>query len=143
MDRYGIEEAKKAGIPTGGTAAKGWRTENGPDPSLADFGLVEAIKAGYPYRTRQNVIDSDGTVLFGDMHSIGSAETVGYCIRKGKPHIENPTPEGLIAFILKYRVGVLNVAGNRGSKVSETREEAVRACLRYVFTKLRPKVLQY
>ena len=63
-------------IPTGGWAPLGWRTDDGPEPGLAAFGLVEAGSADYPTRTHLNVRDSDGTLIFGDIDSPGSKLTI-------------------------------------------------------------------
>ena len=39
VDQAALRAAKACGIPTGGWAPKGWRTEDGPAPWLADLGL--------------------------------------------------------------------------------------------------------
>ena len=66
-DQAGLAAAKKLGISTGGYMPKGWRTERGPRPDFAaEYGLQEAATAAYPDRTEQNVIFSDGTVVFGN-----------------------------------------------------------------------------
>lgn len=135
-DKIGLEEARKAGIPTGGTAAKGWMTEDGPDPSLADFGLVECSKPGYPARTLQNVLDSDATVLFGDMASTGSLQTIRYCVRHGKIYLTNPQYWELVEWIKKHDIYILNVAGNRGSKLDTLKQLAIRNALHEAFIRL-------
>lgn len=114
-DRAGLETAKALGITTGGTAPKHYMTEDGPDPSLKDFGLVESPYTGYTNRTRQNVEDADLTVIFGQM-SGGSATTIRECLAVCKPYLSNPTPETLASHINHRHVRVLNVAGNRRSK---------------------------
>lgn len=117
MDQLGLRKAREAGIPTGGTAPLLYMTEDGPNPSLREeYGLKEHTARGYPPRTWQNVIDSDATVLFGDVESAGSKETIKYCKKANKPYIVNPTSAKLLCFLLEHRIGVLNVAGNRGSK---------------------------
>jgi hypothetical protein len=40
-DQGGLRAAQACGIPTGGWAPRGWLTEAGPAPWLADWGLVE------------------------------------------------------------------------------------------------------
>ena len=40
-DQGGLRAARACGIPTGGWAPRGWQTEDGPCPALANFGLVE------------------------------------------------------------------------------------------------------
>lgn len=63
-DQAGLRAARACGLSTGGTAPKGWETKDGPAPWLADFGLVECERPGYPARTEANVRASDGTILF-------------------------------------------------------------------------------
>lgn len=115
-DQAALFAARDIGIPTGGTAPKGWRTEDGPAPWLADFGLVEATTTGYTDRTGRNVWDSDATVIFGDASSPGSRLTVDRCRAAGKPFLIDPTPDDLVAAVVAFDIKVLNVAGNRASK---------------------------
>jgi hypothetical protein len=100
---------------TGGTAPSGYWTENGPDLSLQNFGLVEHSQKDYPPRTRQNVLDSDGTVLYGNTDFRGCLLTLQLCKSLNKRFILNPTPRELIEFIKKYKI---HVAGNRASKLT-------------------------
>lgn len=143
IDRIGLEEAKAAGIPTGGLAPKGFLTEDGPDLSLRDeFGLTEDTVGGYNHRTLVNVEESDGTVLFGDMTSIGSFNTIQYCDRKGpkkRPYICNPTPQQLFDWIKENEINDLNVAGNRGSKLGGIERDNARTCLKKVFTYIKTR----
>lgn len=46
VDQAALRAAKAARIPTGGYAPKGWLTEDGPAPWLADFGLIEMRMVG-------------------------------------------------------------------------------------------------
>jgi hypothetical protein len=55
VDQAALRAAKACGIPTGGWAPKGWRTEDGPAPWLAEFGLQEHASADFADRTRANV----------------------------------------------------------------------------------------
>lgn len=110
-DRTGLECARELGLETGGTATKGYRTENGPDLSLKDFGLVEDDSPYYPPRTIKNVKDADATVLFGDPHSSGSRLTIKTCGAVGRPIFINPVDLRPIA----EDFAVVNVAGNRKS----------------------------
>ena len=63
VDQAALRAAKACGIPTGGWAPKGFRTEDGPAPWLADFGLQEHASADYPDRTRANVGDAGLTLI--------------------------------------------------------------------------------
>lgn len=127
-DQGALIAARELGILTGGTAPKGWRTEAGPTPWLADYGLVEAPTRGYTHRTSRNAFDSDATVVFGDPTSPGSRLTIRLCEQAGKSWIANPTPSGLASWCWLKDVKVLNVAGNRES-VNPGIGERVRALL--------------
>lgn len=114
-DQAGLYAAKQLGLATGGWAPKGWRTETGSNPSLKDFGLIQASSEHYPYRTRFNVADSDGTVIFGDVESSGSKLTIGCCRIEDRPFIVNPTADELQQWCEDNNIETLNVAGNRES----------------------------
>lgn len=133
-DRIGLEVAKELGIPTGGIAPKGYRTEDGSDASLRDFGLLPSSSSNYADRTEQNVLNSDGTVLFGDMTSAGSKQTIAFLKKYSKPYIENPTSSELVDFLAHNYIRTLNVAGNRGSKLSREAADEARNVLKYALT---------
>ncbi len=115
VDQVAILAARALGIPTGGTAAKGWSTEDGPAPWLEDYGLEECDRAGYPARTIENVRKSSATVIFGDPESSGSRLTINACLRHNRPYAVNPNGIVLRAWCDMLDVAVLNVAGNRAS----------------------------
>lgn len=133
-DRIGLEIAKELGIATGGIAPKGYKTESGNDPSLKDFGLTESNSDSYAMRTEKNVLLSNATVLFGDMSSPGSKQTIKYLKKYKKPYIENPTQEELAEFLAVNNVSTLNVAGNRGSKFSEAQADIAKDVLKGALT---------
>lgn len=117
-DQGGIFAAKKYGIPTGGWIVKGWKTENGRNESLRDYGLVETETIDYPTRTKANVRDSDGTIRIAkDFGSAGERCTMNAIREMGKPHIDislNNSIEVLrvVEWVKKNSISVLNVAGN-------------------------------
>jgi hypothetical protein len=132
-DQAALRAAKSAGIPTGGYAPKGWTTEAGPAPRLADaFGLREYDGGGYAARTRANVRDADATLLFEAVESPGTELTIRECDRLRKPfHLvmldvvsahgvrrsaSAHTPSSVADWIAAKSVRVLNVAGNRDSR---------------------------
>lgn len=124
-DQGGLLGARDAGLRTGGTAPKGWRTEDGAAPWLAEFGLVEGRRASYSARTRANIEAADGTVIFGNHLSKGSALTERYCTELGKPLLRIPfgrahadlegAARQLADWLGHHAIKVLNVAGNRES----------------------------
>lgn len=127
IDRLGLEIGRQKGFETGGTAPKNFRTERGPDYSLRDvFGLVESTSTNYLERTAQNIADADITVIFGNINSPGSKATIRLCEDMIKYDFVNPRVCDLQDEIQKRDVRVLNVAGNRASKLSAPdRQKAV------------------
>jgi hypothetical protein len=126
IDRMALEVARRLGLPTGGTAAKNFMTELGPDPALKAFGLVECAEPGYPARTRQNIVDADATVIYGSTDSKGSSLTIQLCRALAKRFLVNPEPEALVTFLQIRSVHVLNVAGNRQSRMTAGQLAAYR-----------------
>jgi hypothetical protein len=116
VDRMGLEVARELGIPTGGSAPRDFLTENGPDPSLPGFGLVALPSALNKVRTLRNVLDSDATVIYGDLVG-GTQLTLEFCEVNERPYLVNPTPRELAEFIMHRGIGILNVAGNRASQI--------------------------
>lgn len=122
-DQGALRAAKAAGIPTGGFAPKGWLTEDGPAPWLADYGLVEYHEEGYPARTKANVEIADAMLWFGNPHSLGGQLTARLCVEANLDTftaIHTSTPQEVAEWIM-YGIPVearpvLMVAGNRESK---------------------------
>lgn len=132
-DRGALEAATELNIETGGWCPKGWKTEAGTDLSLKAFGLKETNGSDYSVRTRQNVVESDGTVIFGNTRSAGSGLTISFCEAIGKPYLLNPEPGELREWIAENAITVLNVAGNRESRTPGIKE----ATRRYLLEELR------
>ena len=122
-DIAGLDAAIKQSIPYGGWIPKGRLTENGP--LHENYQLQEMPTASYPERTAQNVIDSDGTVIFthGALTG-GSLLTRKKALQHDKLvlHLDlSATTEGdavqtLVTFSEENDIQVLNVAGSRGSR---------------------------
>jgi hypothetical protein len=121
-DRAALDVALKLKIPCGGWCPSDRRAEDG---IIADrYPLKPLPNAGYRQRTRQNVIDSDGTVIisFGPLTG-GSKATAADCRRFAKPCLvidADDTTAGeaailLAVFLLRHRIHILNVAGPRAS----------------------------
>lgn len=146
VDTIGLQVAKELGIETGGKAPKGFLREKGIDnEDIASYGLEEITdeeqadytertgkKDPYTGRTELNVRNSDGTVYF----NVGS-DTAGLIATRrsakewNKPFIENPTAEELRQWIKDNNIKTLNIAGNRGSKLSKNNKvaETIREAL--------------
>ena len=123
-DEAGLHAAFELGIKTGGSAPKGWRITHpdgtdGSNPQLGSvFGLVEHTHRNYQKRTIQNVLDSDGTALFGYTDSPGAKLALRTCIEHRKPYIINPSSQKLADWVNNYTIKILNVAGNRQSDLN-------------------------
>jgi hypothetical protein len=116
-DQGGLEAGRYLGYATGGMAPKGYRTELGSQVThLKRYGLTESHFATYPPRTRQNIRNSDGTVIFGNCKESGTRLTIDICYELGKPFLVNCTAEVIRAWVIAQNICVLNVAGNRASK---------------------------
>lgn len=138
-DQGGLFAARDLGIPTGGTAPKHFKTENGYDPWLADYGLVESKSPNYSIRTERNVADADVTLIFGKS-SAGSLLTMKICVHLDKQYIWLTNVGGINSQLLEdylthYAIPLtINVAGNRES-VSLGIQEQVRQVLKQVLVK--------
>jgi len=121
-DQGALEAASLLGLETGGKMPRGFKTENGPDPAVAHrFGLEALASEEYPPRTRYNVVASDGTVIFGDLSSLGSRTTRQMCIDSKKPCLVvedfgRDYARLFCEFLSMYNINTLNVAGNRESR---------------------------
>jgi hypothetical protein len=121
-DRAGIDAAIESGYEYGGWLPKGRKSEDGTVPEKYTK-LQEMTRGGYPKRTEQNVIDSDGTVIFtyGKL-TTGSALTRKFANQHKKPclHIDLDIIKDPVSVIkdwaIEWGIKVLNVAGRSASK---------------------------
>ncbi len=125
-DRAALDWALDHGVPHGGWCPKGRLAEDGPIP--ARYQLQEIPSKDYLRRTEQNIIDSDGTVIFTCSAKLtgGSKRTAEFAVKHRKPwlHVRATEPmsatvEAVRTFVTAHRISVLNVAGSRGSKEPE------------------------
>lgn len=122
-DEGGLEAAYLCGLPTGGHAPRGYRTQIGNNPLLLrdKYGLEEHPSDKYPPRTKSNVQNADITVIFGDHTSAGCKLTIRFCKELQKPYaVVNHFSEEEYADVVDNikSIGtdiVLNIAGNRES----------------------------
>lgn len=118
VDRAALDVAIAMGLGHGGWCPAGRLSEDGSVPSRYD--LQETDSREYPVRTKQNVIDSDATlILYEGKLKGGTLLTQRICKRLGKPHlaIQMDGEEAEIAreWLRKCRPQTLNVAGPRES----------------------------
>lgn len=154
VDTIGLQVAKMLGLETGGTAPRGFLQESGKNPAGASMYGVQEISEeaqadyrrrnpnktdAYTARTEQNVKNSDGTVYFStNADSAGKIATKREADKLGKPFIENPTAAELKAWLIKNNIQTLNVAGNRGSKLSSEQIKQIEQTLTGALVESKP-----
>lgn len=119
-DQAALDVAIKLQIKHGGWIPKGRKTEAGP---LPDHYLLKEMETGdYRQRTRQNILDSHGTVIIArGVLTGGSKLTRNYASQIGRPHCfidlsfmeEFEAAVTLKSFIWENQIEILNVAGPR------------------------------
>lgn len=133
VDRGALDAALDHGFPCGGWCPPGRMAEDGPIDDI--YPMSEMAYGSYPERTRQNIIDSDGTVIiYSGKPEGGTKVTLENCLQLGKPYElintqETPVREaaGLImSFIQSRSINILNVAGPRQSKNPELYDYAYK-----------------
>ena len=131
VDRGALDAALAAGFSCGGWCPPGRPAEDGTIP--ARYPVAEMQGGSYRERTKQNVIDSDATLViyFGELHG-GTEQTVLDCIEHEKPYklidaaeiAPGRAAELTAQFIARHGVSVLNVAGPRASHAPEAHRYA-------------------
>lgn len=122
VDRAALDAALEFNIECGDWCLKGRKSE---DETIPDhYPLIELPNTDYLKRTRQNVIDSDGTVIiYFDTLSGGTEKTLELCMTLKKPYLlidatelsPQRTSERIKKFINHNAITTLNVAGPRAS----------------------------
>ncbi|HJN11714.1 MAG TPA: putative molybdenum carrier protein [Pirellulaceae bacterium] len=136
VDRGALDAAIELGLEHGGWCPRGRRAEDGPIPLR--YQLRETASARYPVRTRQNVIESDATLLFyrDHLHS-GTELTFRLAKQHAKPYllVDLETlldPAVVLDWINGEQVDTLNVAGPRESTapgIARQTREFLTCCL--------------
>lgn len=122
VDRAALDWAIQRGLRHGGWCPRGRLAEDGVIDHR--YALRETDSASYRRRTRQNVIDSDGTLILnvGDLRG-GTLSTLGFAERYGKPHLVVPLDAealgdhaaSVMAWVRHHGIAILNIAGPRES----------------------------
>lgn len=108
-------------LDIGGYMPKGYITEEGPSPWLADWGLTEMETSSYPLRTDANIQAADGTLRFAHQWSSrGEQLTQKLANYYDRPYLDvsiyAPLPvEEVLQWIKTHCIQILNIAGNRES----------------------------
>ena len=141
VDRAALDAAMSLGIPCGGWCPKGRTAEDGFIP--ARYPLREAVSSIPRQRTEWNVRDADGTlILTHGQPSGGTAFTIEMAARWKRPCLIldldlSPAPDEVSAWVGRYEIRILNVAGPRESHCPRIYEDA-RRFLEAAFRLLRP-----
>ena len=130
-DRAGLDFAIETGLEHGGYVPRGRKAEDGRIDDR--YNLFELSTSSYPARTRRNIEESDGTVIFSLNRRLsgGTKLTLDLANKLGKPvlhiydtrkeRISNPDSlrleiQALTDFLCSNKIEILNVAGPRESK---------------------------
>ena len=142
VDRGALDAALEAGIDCGGTCPAGRKAEDGIIPAI--YPLSELTSTVYSDRTRQNVLDSDATLIlhFGRLEG-GTAFTQRCCQEESKLCLvvdasqdqQAVLVETILDFIRQHKIQMLNVAGPRASKI-RTAQETTKQLLTIVLKQL-------
>jgi len=128
-DRAGLDFANEAGLEQGGYVPRGRKAEDGRIDDR--YRLIELPSGSYAARTKRNVEEGDGTVIFSLEIELtgGSKLTLSHAIQTGKTVMRISSAEiergkdsffkrvwRLRRFIERNGIEVLNVAGSRESE---------------------------
>jgi hypothetical protein len=123
VDRGALDAALAADCDCGGWCPAGRKAEDGPIPPRYP---VRALDSGrYAERTVRNLEDSDGTLILYRRSLDGGTElTRNECVRRDRPwlaldaddHAPGSAAGVAAAFVDRYGIETLNVAGPRASK---------------------------
>ncbi|MDR1383714.1 MAG: putative molybdenum carrier protein [Planctomycetaceae bacterium] len=119
-DRAALDVAIELGLPHGGWCPRNRFSEDGKIPQ--QYILRETKSTDYSVRTRWNVRDSDGTLIFYyEPLEGGTAFTWQCAVQENKPVflVElnfPPSPEAFYRWLNENSIRTLNVAGPRESR---------------------------
>jgi len=122
-DRAALDFSLKYYLPHGGWIPKGRIAEDGPLPDK--YQLQEMSTSSYPKRTEQNVIDSDGTLIFSQGKPTGVTEYTRKMALKHKKQLvlidlnlktSYDAAYKILSWIEFHHIKILNVAGPRAGK---------------------------
>jgi hypothetical protein len=133
VDRAALNAAIALGWEHGGWCPRGRRAEDGPIPLR--YELSETDAAQYRIRTRQNVLDSQGTlILYRHELTGGSLLTEQLARRHGRAVLAVDLEQGvalgeIAGWLRTHQIEVLNVAGPRESSAPGIQEQAQQLLL--------------
>lgn len=141
IDRAALDAALSLNFQCGGFCPKGRLAEDGKID--LQYPLIEHRSKIYSKRTLENILSSDGTVIFFNQElKGGTALTTKFCKEKLKPFILidafssniNQACNLTIDFINKNKIEILNVAGPRESQWKDGYQFAYK-CIELIICK--------
>lgn len=126
IDRGMLDACLEHDFPCGGWCPAGRLAEDGPLD--ARYPLQELPGAGYPERTRENVVDSDGTlILYRSELTGGTKKSKTIARSTGRPYLLldfatlslDEALDKAVEFVRKKDLRRINFSGPRGSAWSE------------------------
>ena len=129
VDRAALDAAIAAGVDHGGWCPQDRLAEDGPISGV--YQLAETDSARYEVRTRENVADSDATLILcrGPLRG-GTRLTQRIAEEIGKPCLvvdlaDDPKVDAVRAWVQEVQPRVLNIAGPRESQCPGVHREAL------------------
>lgn len=121
VDRGALDACLELSFPCGGSCPKNRRAEDGIIPEK--YPLNELKESEYEFRTRQNVINSDGTLIISGISLTGGTKlTMNLAMEFEKPYFHfssDSSTDQLVEWIIMNDIRTLNVAGPRQSEWNE------------------------
>jgi Circularly permutated YpsA SLOG family len=139
VDRAALDAAISVGLEHGGWCPMGRLAEDGFIP--VRYALRQTASPQYAFRTEQNVLDADGTlILYRGITSGGTELTRRFCLQHSRPfqlwNLAQPNEESRIhAWLSTNSIETLNVAGPRESSSAGVGDQAYTA-LRLLLEKI-------
>ena len=123
IDRAALDFALEKKIKCSGWCPKGRKADDGI--ICYKYPLIETSTCFYPQRTRQNVKDSDATMIITDgSQSRGTNYTQVCAIKLNKPllivDLTDINFEKILKWLWKTKPEILNIAGPRKKEASNT-----------------------
>jgi hypothetical protein len=138
VDRAALDAAIELNVPHGGWCPRGRLAEDGRIPDC--YRLRETDSPEYAFRTEQNVLDSDATLILYRGRIAGGTElTLRMARQHDRPHLvvdldAAVEPAEVHRWLEEQAVETLNIAGPRESQspgIGEMAREFLRNVLRH------------
>ena len=126
VDRGALDAALAMNFPCGGWCPEDRMADDGVIPDRYPVEILH--DSGYRKRTKQNVIDSDGTAIiyFDYIFPKGGTElTLLECIKQNRPYLlidanelsNKRAAERINLFVIEKQISVLNIAGPKAERL--------------------------